>query len=475
MNIKTQQKIKVLLADFLSTNIAVLLFNVFRYYDIVAEIQGFGSLEQFLLSPMVLAGQIVFPVVMLGVYFLCGGYDNIFQRSRTAELSMTLIAAFIGTLLFFFAVLINDLTLERSRDYTLFVVLLQLLYVLVCIPRILLTWRLNNRIWYGEITFPAAIVGYSSNENLYSVQIQNIARSTGIKPVILIDADNNTHVPANSAGLPLINMAGIAEACIANGVDRIIVIPHPDGWDRTLAVVNDLIALDLPLYVAADNLPPYIFSTRLQGLTEEPFIDVARPKMSVSSMHIKRLCDVILSLLALVVVFVPMVFVALAVKIDSKGPIFYRQNRVGLHRRQFKIIKLRTMRCDAEADGRPRLSRPGDTRVTRLGRVLRKYRIDEIPQLINILLGDMSLVGPRPERPEFVEEMRLRNPATTLIFSVRPGLTSLGMVRYGYASDIDGMMRRLQYDLLYLENMSLLTDLKIILFTVRTVLLGKGV
>lgn len=192
-------------------------------------------------------------------------------------------------------------------------------------------------------------------------------------------------------------------------------------------------------------------------------------------MHIKRLCDVILSLLALVVVFVPMVFVALAVKIDSKGPIFYRQNRVGLHRRQFKIIKLRTMRCDAEADGRPRLSRPGDTRVTRLGRVLRKYRIDEIPQLINILLGDMSLVGPRPERPEFVEEMRLRNPATTLIFSVRPGLTSLGMVRYGYASNIDGMMRRLQYDLLYLENMSLLTDLKIILFTVRTVLLGKGV
>ena len=108
MSVKAQQKINVLLADFLSTNIAVLLFNVFRYYDIVAEIQGFGSLEQFLLSPMVLAGQIVFPVVMLGVYFLCGGYDNIFQRSRTAELSMTLIAAFIGTLLFFFAVLIID-------------------------------------------------------------------------------------------------------------------------------------------------------------------------------------------------------------------------------------------------------------------------------------------------------------------------------------------------------------------------------
>ncbi len=130
---------------------------------------------------------------------------------------------------------------------------------------------------------------------------------------------------------------------------------------------------------------------------------------------------------------------------------------------------------NAEADGKPELSYPGDIRVTRVGRILRKYRLDELPQFFNVLRGDMSIVGPRPERPEFMEEMHRRNPAATLIHRVRPGITSLGMVRYGYASNMDEIMRRLQYDLLYLENISILTDLKIILHTANTVLSGKGV
>lgn len=472
---ETRQKLSFVLVDFISTNIAVLLFNVFRYYDFVSGLHGYHSLDLFLLAPMILLEQIVFPVVMLGMYYLFGGYDNVFRRSRTSELTMTVITAFIGTLMLIFTALINDLTLERSRDYMLFLVLFALLFLFVCVPRIVLTGRVHKRIWFGEITFPAAIVGYSSAMQLFSEQVGKIAKTSGIRPVILIDADGCSHDIATSAGLPVVNIANVAEECQKNGITRIIVIPHPDGWNNTLEIINRLLALDLPVCVAAENLPPYVFSTRLQGLNEEPFIDVTQPKMSPASVHIKRLIDVVVSAFALIVVMVPMLFVALAVKLDSSGPVFYRQFRVGLHRRQFKIIKLRTMRCDAESDGRPRLSYPGDNRVTRLGRVLRKYRIDEIPQLLNVLLGDMSLVGPRPERPEFVEEMLRRNPATTLIFRVRPGVTSLGMVRYGYASDVDGIMRRLQYDLLYLENMSLLTDLKITLFTITTVLSGKGV
>ena len=475
MSIETWQKLKLVTVDFLSTAVAMFLFNVFRYYDIVFDAQGFYSLGEFLMYPMVLLGQVLFPVAMLGVYFLSGGYDDVFRHSRTSELTRTLVTAFIGTLMLFFVVLINDLTAERSRDYALFLVLFVLLFLVVCVPRILLTWRLNNRIWRGEITFPAAIVGYSSYTHLFAKQIKNIARTTGIRPVQLIDADNKSQLITESALPPSADIADMASVCQKSGISRIIVIPHPEGWDCTLNVINQLLNLDLPIYVAAEKLPPYIFNAQLQGLIEEPFIDVTRPKMSHSELHVKRLFDVVMSLLALIVVFIPMIFVGLAVKLDSPGPVFYRQRRVGLHRKHFSIMKLRTMRCDAEADGIPQLSRPGDTRVTRLGRVLRKYRIDEIPQIINVLMGDMSLVGPRPERPEFVEEMIRRNSATSLIFRVRPGVTSLGMVRYGYASDVDGMMRRLQYDLLYLENMSLLTDLKIVLFTIHTVLSGKGV
>lgn len=475
MNPEIRQKLKYLAADYISANIAVFLFNVFRYYDKPLEIQELFSLEAFLLSPMVLLGQVIFPLFMLGVYYLAAGYDNMFRRPRTLELSMSLITSLVGTLVVFFTIVINDLTLERLRDYTMLFVLFVLLFLIVCVPRIVLAWRTNNRIWRGEIIFPAAIVGYGSASHLFLMQIGNVAKTTGVKPVMLIDAENKSDAGCKFENLPITNISEAPEPCCKNEISRFIVIPHPDGWHRTLEVINELFAFNLPIYIAAENLPPYIFNTRLQGLIEEPFIDVTLSKMSYSTLHIKRLFDVVFSVLALVVLFVPMMFAALAVKLDSRGSVFYRQRRVGLYGRQFNIIKLRTMISEAEADGKPRLSSPGDSRVTRIGRVFRKYRIDEIPQLINVLLGDMSIVGPRPERPEFIEEMRRRNPATTLISRVRPGLTSLGMVRYGYASDVDGMMRRLQYDLLYLENMSLLTDLKIILFTIHTVISGKGV
>lgn len=461
MKTETQQKLKYLAADFLSANIAMLLFNVFRYYGKPLVVQGFYSLDAFLLSPMVLFGQVVFPIFMVGLCYLAAGYDYMFRRSRTLELTMSLAASFVGALVVFFTILINDLTLERSRDYTLILILFGFLFLLISIPRIVITWRVNNRIWRGEISFPTAIVGYSSAPHLYDELIARISKTSGIKPVAFVDADTESIEE------------GVLK-CRDKNVERIIAIPHPDGWDRTLLLINSLFESQLPIFISAEDIPPYIFNSRLQGLVEEPFIDVTLSKMSQGTLHIKRLIDILISALALIVVFIPMLFAALAVKIDSKGPIFYLQRRVGLHGRCFNIIKLRTMKVNAEPNG-PQLSHPGDSRVTKIGRVFRKYRIDEIPQLINIFLGDMSLVGPRPERPEFVEEMRRINPATTLISRVRPGLTSLGMVRYGYASDISGMIRRLQYDLLYLENMSLLTDFKIILYTIYTVLSGKGV
>ena len=167
------------------------------------------------------------------------------------------------------------------------------------------------------------------------------------------------------------------------------------------------------------------------------------------------------------------VAVAIAVKCSSEGPVIYKQERVGLHGVPFNILKFRTMKHNAEPTI-PLLSADDDPRITRVGRILRKYRIDELPQLWNVLRGDMSIVGPRPERRYFIHQIEEKAPYYCLLYKIRPGLTSWGPIKVGYTDTMDKMVRRLNYDIVYMENMSLLLDLKILFFTVGVVLDGKG-
>ena len=167
-------------------------------------------------------------------------------------------------------------------------------------------------------------------------------------------------------------------------------------------------------------------------------------------------------------------FLSLAVRFSSKGPVFYSQERIGLHQKPFTIYKFRTMIVDSEPTG-PRLSEADDPRITKTGRWMRKYRLDELPQFWNVLKGEMSIVGPRPERKYFISEIVKKAPYYALVCQVRPGITSWGMVKYGYASNVDQMVERTQFDLIYMSNMSLSVDCKILIYTIKTVVTGRGV
>lgn len=179
-------------------------------------------------------------------------------------------------------------------------------------------------------------------------------------------------------------------------------------------------------------------------------------------------------MLAIILFFPLFAYLAYRVKKDSQGNIVFKQERIGYMGKPFMIYKFRTMYTNSETDT-PRLSDEDDDRVTPFGRFMRKYRLDELPQFWNVLKGDMSLVGPRPERKYFIEQIVQKAPYYYLMHNVRPGITSLGMVKYGYAKNVDEMIERLAYDVLYYENMSLLFDLKILVYTIKTVVTGKGI
>ncbi len=256
--------------------------------------------------------------------------------------------------------------------------------------------------------------------------------------------------------------------------DIIRIDTPPDNEEELYRQIRQAYPTGKPIYIRPRVYDLLTGAAQIHNLDDEAWICITDMNMSDCEICLKRTFDILASFLSLIALSPLFAVLAVAVRCSSKGPVFYTQERIGLYGHPFRIYKFRTMVVSAEQDGTPQLSRKDDKRITKIGHLMRKYRLDELPQLWNVLKGDMSFVGPRPERPYFIHLIEQQAPYYCLLYKIRPGLTSWGPIRVGYTDTIEKMIRRLNYDIAYMENMSLLLDLKIMLLTISVIFNGKG-
>lgn len=467
---KTTQRLKYACSDFITGALAFWIFNMVRYALMNDLRHSVPTLWAYLGMPKLIIEQCVAPLVMLGIYWLSGYYNRPFQKSRLEEFNLTFWSAVVNTVIIYLVLLINDQTGKRIINYELIIILFGLLFLIPYIGRLIITARaiyhFRKDIWHVNVL----ILGNSKVARKVARKVSSYQRETRfiIKGFVDIPGEN-----AAKDSLDSFPLDKIKEVVKALDINLIVLAPENHDDKKVLKLLSVLFPLDLPVKISPDTFSYVTSAIRLADIYGEPFIDLTGPAIGEASKNIKRTFDITFSILVLLLLSPLLAFLGVAVKLSSKGPVIYRQERIGLHQKPFKILKFRSMVENAEHSG-PQLSSDNDPRITKVGHWMRKYRLDELPQFWNVIKGDMSIVGPRPEREFYIQQIVKEAPYYTLVCQVRPGITSWGMVKYGYASTVKEMVERTRFDLLYLANMSLSLDCKIMIYTVKTIVGGEG-
>lgn len=456
--------------DLFTTFLAFLLFNYFRF-TIGALQHVSGNFISFMLAPKMLAEQFCLPLVLLGIYWLSGYYNDPFTKSRLVELSQTFFSTLFNSVLIYLALLINDQFPGRSLNYEIMVTLFLLMFGFVYLGRVILTNAVINKIASGEWSFNTVIIG-NSDKAIDMARRLNTAR-TNVSYNVIGHLPIHGETPSPLSHHTLTDNQ-LDRLCRMHKIDQLIICAATSEESTILTLLNKYFPSGTPIKISPHSLSFLTSHIRQGDINAEPFIDITSASISPFQKNMKRVLDILLSSVALILGSPVFLAVAIGVKLSSPGPVIYRQPRVGYRQKRFNILKFRSMYQNAESKG-PQLSDIDDPRITPLGHILRKYRLDEIPQFWNVVKGDMSLVGPRPERDFFIRQIVEKAPFYSLLHQVKPGLTSWGMVKFGYAKSVDEMIERSRFDLIYLSNMSLAVDFKILLHTLKTIAMGKGV
>ncbi len=465
---KSKLLLKYLIYDFISAIIVWLLFIIFR--KAVNDIPIFDIIQILLPQSYYFTSLLLFPFYCLFIHYLTGFYLQPDKVNRINMVSGTLVSSLIISVTVFFVLKLRDVTISYQYFYYSLLVLFLFLFVVIYFFRNLIVTEVRRNYKSKKWTKNTLIVGIGANAKKIANELEiNDERST-LVGFVTVNKKNNATLSEKNLG----NISQIETIIHQNNIQEIIVALDSSEEYLLFEIINSLFKYNINIRFTPRLYEILSGSARINKLGISPLVSITDSSMSDWEASFKRFLDIVVSFISLLLLSPFLIYYMIRIKMDSPGPVFYKQERIGRFGKPFNILKFRTMYLNSEK-GTPKLSSENDNRVTPLGKMLRKYRIDEIPQFWNILKGDMSLVGPRPERKFYIDQIVEQAPYYCLIYKIRPGLTSWGPIKIGYSDTIEKMIERLNYDIIYMDNMSLLNDLKILIYTIEIIFKGKGV